>query len=358
MEKISIRRIRIMDIVLIVLAIIAFIFIRRPLFNVINPFIYALVVAYLLDPFVKMLEKRKIKRIWAILIIFLIIVSLFAILFATFIPKLTDEVKDFIDNIPSIFESITKSIKNFQLNGFEFIPKQMRDYLNLDKQLENISKYVQGAFNGLFGFLIQSTGTIFDLAMTPLISFYYLKDKEKIKNLILKTFPLRYREFIKRLGRDVDKVLGGFIKGQLTVAAFVGILMGIGSLVIGIPYALTIGLVAGITNIIPFFGPWLGGILPTILAFIEKPVMALWAIALLIAVQQIESAFITPNVMSESVGIHPLLIIFSVLFFGSLFGIVGMILGVPLMAILLLVFGYIKEYRNHVETKEIEKANM
>lgn len=252
MEKISIRRIRIMDIVLIVLAIIAFIFIRRPLFNVINPFIYALVVAYLLDPFVKMLEKRKIKRIWAILIIFLIIVSLFAILFATFIPKLTDEVKDFIDNIPSIFESITKSIKNFQLNGFEFIPKQMRDYLNLDKQLENISKYVQGAFNGLFGFLIQSTGTIFDLAMTPLISFYYLKDKEKIKNLILKTFPLRYREFIKRLGRDVDKVLGGFIKGQLTVAAFVGILMGIGSLVIGIPYALTIGLVAGITNIIPF----------------------------------------------------------------------------------------------------------
>lgn len=358
MEKIYIKRLRIIDVVLFVLAIIAFIYIRKPLFSVINPFIYALVVAYLLDPFVKILERKKIKRIWAILLVFFIIFTIFAILFATFIPMLSQEVGEFIEDIPSIFESVKKTIENFQLNGFRFIPQEMRDYLNLDKQLENISTYVQKFFNGLFGFLIASTGTIFDLVMTPLITFYYLKDKEKIKNLILNSFPLRYKEFVKRVGKDVNKVLGGFIKGQLTVAAFVGLLTGVGSLIIGIPYALTIGLVAGITNIIPFFGPWLGGILPTILAFIERPTLALWAIGLLIVVQQIEAAFITPNVMSESVGIHPLLIIFSVLFFGSLFGIVGMILGVPMMAVLLLIFGYIKEYRNHIEKTKIEKANM
>ncbi|NMA49153.1 MAG: AI-2E family transporter, partial [Tissierellia bacterium] len=136
------------------------------------------------------------------------------------------------------------------------------------------------------------------------------------------------------------------------------ILMGIGSLIIGIPYALTIGLLAAITNIIPYFGPWLGGILPTVLAFIEKPIMTLWAIGLIVVVQQIESTLITPRIMSKSVGIHPLLIIFSVLFFGSLFGIIGMILGVPMMATLLLIFGYIKEYRQHIEKKEIEKASM
>lgn len=357
MEKIDIRKIKIVDIVLIIFAILAFIFIRKPLFNVINPFIYALVVAYLLDPLVKILEKKKIKRIWAILIIFLLIVAVFAVLFATFIPKLTDEVKDFVDNIPSIFESVRNAIENFQLNGFEFLPKEMRSFLDLDKQISNLSKNIEVFFNGLVGFLVQSTGTIFDLVMTPLIAFYYLKDKEKIKKLIIKAFPLRHREFVKRVGRDVDKVLGGFIKGQLTVAAFVGILMGIGSLIIGIPYSLTIGLVAGITNIIPYFGPWLGGILPTILAFIEKPAMVFWAVGLIVVVQQIESAVITPRVMSKSVGIHPLLIIFSVLFFGGLFGIVGMILGVPMMAILLLVFGYIKEYRNHIETTEIEKVS-
>lgn len=358
MEKIDIKRIRIMDIVLIVLAIIALVFIRKPLFNVINPFIYALVLAYLLDPIVKILEKRKIKRIWAILIIFLLIIALFAVLFASFIPKLTEEVKEFVDNIPSIFESMKNTIENFQLNGFEFLPKEMRDFLDLDKQISNLSKNIEVFFNGLIGFLVQSTGTIFDLIMTPLIAFYYLKDKEKIKELIIKAFPLRYREFVKRVGWDVDKVLGGFIKGQLTVAAFVGTLTGIGSLIIGIPYALTIGLVAGITNIIPYFGPWLGGILPTILAFIEKPIMALWAVGLIVVVQQIEAALISPRVMSRSVGIHPLLVIFSVLFFGGLFGIVGMILGVPMMAVLLLIFGYIREYRNHIENKEIEKANM
>ena len=357
MEKIQIRRVKLIDIVLVLVAIVVFIYIRKPLFSVINPFIYALVVAYLLDPLVKMLERKKIKRIWAILLVFLVILTVFIVLFATFIPMLSQEVGEFIDNIPSIFETVKKTIENFQVNGFQFIPSEMRDYFDLDKQLENISKYVEGFFNGLFGFLVASTGTIFDLFMTPLIAFYYLKDKEKIKNLILNVFPLRYREFVKRVGRDVNKVLGGFIKGQLTVAAFVGILMGVGSLIIGIPYALTIGLVAGITNIIPFFGPWLGGILPTILAFIEKPIMAVWAIGLLVVVQQIEAAFITPNIMSESVGIHPLLIIFSVLFFGSLFGIVGMILGVPLMAVFLLVFGYIKEYRNHSEKMKIEKAS-
>jgi predicted PurR-regulated permease PerM len=95
-----------------------------------------------------------------------------------------------------------------------------------------------------------------------------------------------------------------------------------------------------------------------ILAFIEKPIMALWALGLIVVVQQIEAALITPRVMSKSVGIHPLLIIFSVLFFGSLFGIVGMILGVPMMAVLLLVFGYINEYRNHMDKEKIEKANM
>ncbi len=358
MEKMYIRKLRIIDIVLFILVIIAFIYIRKPLFSVINPFIYALVVAYLLDPFVKMLERRKIKRIWAIVLVFLIIFTVFAVLFATFIPMLSQEVGEFIEDIPGIFESVRKSVENFQLNGFEFIPKEMRDYLNFDKQLENISGYVERFFNGLFGFLVASTGTIFDLVMTPLIAFYYLKDKEKIKSLILNSFPLRYKEFVKRFGNDVNKVLGGFIKGQLTVAFFVGLLTGIGSLIIGIPYALTIGLVAGITNIIPFFGPWLGGILPTVLAFIERPSLALWAIGLLVVVQQIEAAFITPNVMSESVGIHPLLIIFSVLFFGSLFGIVGMILGVPMMAVLLLIIGYIKEYRSELERIKIEKAKM
>ncbi|MDY0236128.1 MAG: AI-2E family transporter [Gudongella sp.] len=358
MEKIDIRKIRILDIVLIVLAIITFIFIRVPFFNVINPFIYALVVAYLLDPFVKMLEKKKIKRIWAILIVFLIIFSVFAVLFATFLPMLIEEVESFIDNIPSIFESVKGAIENFQLNGFEFLPQEMRDFLDLDEQISNISDNTEAFFSGLVGFLVQSTGTIFDLLMTPLIAFYYLNDKDKIKDLIIKAFPLRYREFVQRVGIDVDKVLGGFVKGQLTVAAFVGILMGIGSLIIGIPYALIIGLVAGITNIIPFFGPWLGGILPMILAFIEKPIMALWALGLIVVVQQIEAALITPRVMSKSVGIHPLLIIFSVLFFGSLFGIVGMILGVPMMAVLLLVFGYINEYRNHMDKEKIEKANM
>ena len=193
--------------------------------------------------------------------------------------------------------------------------------------------------------MVSSTGTLLDIIITPIITFYYLKDKDNILKAITGNLPKNALSKIKELGRDIDKVLGGFIKGQITVAAFVGILTGIGCFFIGVPYALTIGLVAGITNIIPYFGPWLGGILPVVLAFMERPLMALWVVILILVIQQIESAFLSPQIMSHSVGLHPLLVMFSVLFFGSMFGILGMIIGVPLMGVLKILLGYVKELR-------------
>ena len=165
--------------------------------------------------------------------------------------------------------------------------------------------------------------------------------------------PVKRLAKAKELGGEVDKVLGGFIKGQLTVAGFVGILTGMGCWIIGVPYSLTIGLVAGITNIIPYFGPWIGGVLPVILAFMESPIMALWVTMLIVVIQQVESAFLSPQIMSHSVGLHPLLVIFSVLFFGNMLGILGMIIGVPLMGLLKIALRYLKEFRSEIDSKPI-----
>ncbi|MGM0397261.1 MAG: AI-2E family transporter [Bacillota bacterium] len=342
---------KLFDIGMILLAIVIVAIIYKPLGKVINPFIYALVLAYLLNPIVKLLEKRKIKRIWAILIVFLVLFAIIGIAFATLIPSLKGDLSGFIDDIPNIVSFLEKRISEFQAGKITFIPQEIQEFLNVEEQMDKAGEYLKKAFKGIFNALVSSTGTLLDIIITPIITFYYLKDKDKILKAFTSDIPESAISKLKELGSDVDKVLGGFVKGQLTIAAFVGILTGVGCWLIGVPYALTIGLVAGITNIIPYFGPWLGGILPVVLGFMEKPLMALWVVILIIVIQQIEATFLSPQIMSHSVGLHPLLVMFSVLFFGSMFGILGMIIGVPLMGILKILLGYLKELRAKIRTE-------
>ncbi|WP_422487314.1 AI-2E family transporter [Gudongella sp. DL1XJH-153] len=339
------------DIGMILLAVVLLMVIYKPLVRVINPFIYALVLAYILNPLVKFLEKRKMSRTVAILIVFLLFFGIIGIAFGTIIPSLTGDLSGFIEDIPNIVGFVENLIVELRAGEITFIPKEVQDYLNVEDQLDRLGEFLKNAFRGIFNVLVNSTGTLLDIIITPIITFYYLKDKDKILKALTEDIPESGISKLKEFGKDMDKVFGGFIKGQLTIAAFVGVLTGVGCFFIGVPYALTIGLVAGITNIIPYFGPWLGGVLPVILGFMERPLMALWVIILIVVIQQIEAAFLSPQIMSHSVGLHPLLVMFSVLFFGSMFGILGMIIGVPLMGILKVLLGYLKEFRNIVKTE-------
>ncbi|WP_409227917.1 AI-2E family transporter [Gudongella sp. SC589] len=342
---------KLFDIGLVLLAVILAAIVYKPLGNIINPFVYALVLAYILNPLVKALEKRKIKRIWAILMVFILLFAIIGIAFATIIPRLTGDLSGFIEDIPNIVKFVERVISELRAGEITFIPEEFRDFLNVEEEMSRAGEYLRNAFRGIFDALVNSTGTLLDIIITPIITFYYLKDKDKIIKAFTQDIPDSVYSKIKELAGDMDKVLGGFIKGQIAVAAFVGILTGVGCWFIGVPYALTVGLVAGITNIIPYFGPWLGGVLPVVLGFMEKPIMALWVVILIVVIQQIEAAFLSPQIMSHSVGMHPLLVMFSVLFFGSMFGIAGMIIGVPLMGVLKILFGYLKEVRQGIRSE-------
>ena len=337
------------DIAVLVTVIIVLILVRGPIGKVISPFIYALVLAYILSPLVKLLEKRGMKRIWAILTIFLVLIGIIVILFITIIPSLTNDLSVFINDIPRIFEFFKGFIEDMRAGEISFIPKQIQEFLNIDQEITRISDYFKNAMGGILNFLAKSTGTLLDIIITPLITFYYLKDKDRLLGAIGSLIPIKWRKVMGELKTDAEKVLGGFIKGQITVAIFVGILTGIGCKIIGVPYSITIGFVAGLTNIIPYFGPWLGGLLPVILALMERPIMALWVLGLILVIQQIEASFISPQIMSNSVGLHPLTVIFSVLFFGSMMGIPGMIIGVPLMGVLKAIAIRLSDYRKSLE---------
>ena len=314
---------------------------------VISPFFYALILAYLINPLVRWLARHKIPRLLAIILVFLLILGILTGLGIAFIPRLASDIAVLVRDIPDTVKFITNFIDDFREGRLAFLPDFVFDFFDIDEELKKIGQLVRDSLDNLYSLLISSTGTLLDIVMTPLIAFYYLKDKDRIIKTIMSPFSSDLRLKIRSISGDIDKVLGGFIRGQLIVALFVGILTGVGCAIIGLPHALTIGLIAGLTNIIPYFGPWIGGIIPVILALMEKPILALWVVILIVIVQQIESNLLSPQIMSHSVGLHPLLVIFSILFFGHLFGIAGMIFGVPLTGSIIIISRYVLEARRH-----------
>ncbi len=346
----------VIDISMAVFVLVVFLLIRPNLMNVINPFIYGIVFSFLLNPAVSFFDKRGLPRILSILIVFILLAAILTGLIMSFVPTLAQDVSVLAQEVPTLINFVEQFITDFRDGNMAFMPDFVFEFIDIDEELANIGQVVRDSLENLYSILISSTGTLLDIIMTPIITFYYLKDKEKIKNFIMKQFSFRHHYEIKAFARDIKKVLGGFIRGQLIVACFVGILTGVGCLVIGIPYALTIGLVAGVTNIIPYFGPWIGGIMPVILGLMNRPILALWVVLWIIIVQQIESSFISPQVMSHSVGLHPLLVIFSVIFFGSMLGIPGMILGVPITASIKVVVRYFLIFRNRLRTRIITET--
>lgn len=343
----------VLDIIVGVFLIVILILIRGSFLAVITPFVYAMVLSYLLNPAVNFLEKKKVKRPYAILLVFFLIFFVMTMVFMSFVPKLASDISVFAKELPDIFDFVEEFITKFKAGKITLIPDALMNYIDLDKELAKIGVALKDSFSEISNVLIQSTGALLDIVMTPIITFYLLKDKKKILEGLSSFFTKKQRSAGALIFKDIDGVLGGFIKGQMIVATFVGTLIGVGCAVIGVPYALTIGLVAGLTNIIPYFGPWLGGILPVVLALMNAPITALWVLIWIIVVQQIESSFISPQIMAQSVGLHPLTVMFSVLFFGKLMGIPGMILGVPITGTLKVLFKHFKTFRAGLSNSEL-----
>ncbi|NTW72730.1 MAG: AI-2E family transporter [Eubacteriaceae bacterium] len=344
----------ILDILFLAIAAIALFLIRNNIMNIITPFLMALVVAYLLHPLVNLLEKKGMKRIFAILLVFLIILLVIIVIFMTFIPGLVNDISALIQDIPNIFDNVMVFIEDLKSGDITFIPDSLYDFLNIENELNKLSDLLKTLLSSFSSALLASTVQLLNIIMAPILAFYYLKDKDLFIKSFLSPFNDHQKVKIKEAARDVDAVFGGFIRGQLIVATFVGVMTGVGCKLIGLPYALVIGLVAGVTNIIPFFGPWLGGIMPVTLAVMDEPITIFWTVVVIFIVQQIESNFLSPNIMARSVGLHPLTVIFSILLFGNVFGIPGMILGVPITGTLKVLVKYIMEFRESIKRPKIE----
>jgi predicted PurR-regulated permease PerM len=309
------------------------------------PVLLAGVLFYILHPFVSLLEKKGVSRIVSIASIYLIVIGLFVFLVLTVIPIIKDQIDALIDNLPYFGHEIERAARRF---GESNLLGKIQENLNINvanmvkDYTVDFTKSLSSVTGNVTGFLSTVTEVVLTFVMVPFILFYLLKDGEQLPNHFLKFISEQRRPAAMRILDDMHYAISSYIRGQIIVSLFIGIMLLIGYLIIGIKYAVLLAILAMIVNIVPYVGPIIAITPALIIAFIDSPAMVLKVIIVMMVVQLAEGKFISPQVMGKKLDIHPITIIFIILTAGNLFGIMGIILAIPGYAILkvLVTHGY------------------
>lgn len=326
-------------------------FIFYPLIVVLStitpPIILAFVAFYLLNPIVDLLEKIKIKRIWGIVIIIIGIGGLLTGLILLIAPAIEKQISDLIHTFPHYVQELWVDINDWIQNNTLLAPYYDEAYNWVVSNFSNIpgviGTYVLDAFQGVRSFAGTVTNFVVALVTFPFILFFLLKDGDRFKEYSLKLLPPKYRKDANRILHTMDAQVGSYIQGQIIVATCIGVLLYIGYLIIGLDYAITLAILAGILSVVPYLGPTLSIIPAVIIAIVNSPFMLLKLAIVWVIVQFLEGNLISPNIMGRTMKIHPLTIMIVLLVAGNLFGLLGVILGIPGYAILKVIVSYIYE---------------
>ncbi|MFC4411266.1 AI-2E family transporter [Chungangia koreensis] len=328
-------------------------FIFEPIIVLISTIVFPLIVAtiayYLLRGIVKIMnEKLKIPRVWAILLLFLILIGILTTLVVVIYPFLKGQFQDLIKDFPMYFKKLLLDIDHFLRNSI-FAPYYTELDVNIPKlveqKIQEISGFLTGAISGLAvgitNFISAFAGFVLSLVTVPFILFYLLLEGEKLPKFIYRILPPRLRDDAQEVMREADHQISSYIQGQILVSICIGIMVTIGFRIIGLEYALLLGVLAMLTSVVPYLGPVIAITPAAIIALVTSPFMLVKLLIVWTCVQLIEGKFISPQIMGKSLHIHPITIIFVLLTAGSLFGVFGVILGIPGYALLKVVVSHL-----------------
>ncbi|MEK4284730.1 MULTISPECIES: AI-2E family transporter [Ureibacillus] len=339
---------------------------------VILPGVLAVILYYLFRPLLYLLE-RWIPRIWSIFLIFIIAISAITLLVLLVFPFLRDQFTNLVHEFPVYFMAVVEGTVTFLNNSGvnELFSKYNIDYdrvlLDVTNNLittvrETFANLATTVASGITGFVSTVTGIVLSLVTVPFILFYLLYEGEKFPKFILSIFPPRMRNDASKVMKAMDHQISHYIQGQILVSFCIGVMMTIGFLIIGLDYAFLLGFLAMITSVVPYLGPAIAITPAIIIAIVNSPLMVLKLIIVWTIVQLIEGKLITPNIMGSSLKIHPITIIFVLLTAGSLFGVAGVVLGIPGYALLKVLVTYMfqlfKRRYNRFEEDETNKYHV
>ena len=314
--------------------------------TIVAPLILAVVFYHLLNPLVSWMEKHGLKRKYGTAIVFIVFLILFGYGLVLLIPILSEQVSDFVADFPDYVDTLKGRLEGFT-SGSMFESYYQKAMDSLDNTVGNIPTKVMdwiGNSSQKIVNVFSTISTVVSVIITfPVILFFMLADKGKFKPFMMKMIPPVFRDDIQTVSRRVSNVVRSYIQGEILVALSLGVLLFAGYLIIGLDYAFVLATIATVTAIIPFIGATIGVIPALVVAAFTSPAM-LFKMALVWGIGQfIQGNIIEPNIMGKNLKMHPLTIIIVLLVMGNLLGIVGMILGVPLFAIIKVFLEYMLE---------------
>lgn len=334
-----------------------------------QPIIIGLVVAYLLNPVMRFWERlffkffgkviknekkaRRLSRGLSIAGAILVLVVVIVLFIAAIAPSIGSSIALLIDIMPAQVENLVKIIQNGDFGDSEFAEIFSEVLINVTNYVESWAQndllpLIQASLTSITSGVINIVKVIINFIIGLFVAVYVMSIQETLqgqgKKIIFAIFRPRIGNIIVHTIRKSSSIFGGFITGKLVDSAIIGCICYIGCVILQIPSAILVAVIIGVTNVIPFFGPFIGAIPALLLVVIQSPWHALYLLIFIIVLQQVDGNIIGPKILGDSTGLSSFWVMFAILVFGGLWGFFGMLLGVPIMAVIYYIVGKVVRY--------------
>lgn len=329
--------------------------------KVLSPLFIGFVIAWLFNPIVKKLKEKGIPRIWGSLIVYSALIIFIFVFLRLLIPTLYMQINDLIANLPAIMDKFKSFIDNFinkiTINGLDLTSAKDNLFNGIGESLLNFTGSLPNSLMSIIVSLMSGIGTIL---ISLVVGLYMLFDFDSITKHFIKLVPNKNKYEIEVLITNIGKEVRKTISGTLLVALMVFVCDSIGFWIVGLNASLLLGIFCGLTDLIPYIGPYIGGAAAVIVGFSQGSITGITVLIICIVVQLIENYILQPIVMSKTTQLHPVTIMIGLLVFGYYFGILGMVIATPCIALFKVIIKFIiKKYdlfkNDEVYLKEVFK---
>lgn len=351
--------------------------------GILQPFIMGFVLAYLLNPILRFFDdtvfprvfknkmRRKVKRAFSIFLTYVVAAILVSLFVAIVIPQLVISFKSIFNQIPQFAQTIwtwytglQNSLAQFQISDGGAVADAF-SYSMIDKLMNTTQSLLESVYARLEQMLpsmllatTKITSVLINIVVGVIISIYVLYDREKLfaqlRKLATAILPSRVSTVLGEIVDESHKIFSGFIVGKIIDSIIIGILCFIGMWIFRMDYAMLISVIVGVTNVIPYFGPFIGAIPGILILYISSPVQAFWFLIFIFLLQQFDGNILGPKILGDTTGLNAFWVIFSITFFSGVFGILGMFIGVPLFA---LIYYLVKRFVSFLLTRKGESIS-
>lgn len=315
------------------------------------PFFLGMILAYLLMPIVnflhlhspRFLQRKGWARPLAIVIVYIALVGAVAGMLSYFIPAVTSQARTLTEVMPRLIEWIESLIRYDMQDFLDRIPPDIRTWIeaNVQSALSTVVTTLQKGVTITIRTVSQTVSFVLGMVIIPFWLFYVLNDEGKIRRTFYRLIPTQAREDVHCIMVIIDSLLSAYIRGQLFLCLLVGVMSTAALVILRVELALLLGTIAGILEIIPILGPYLGAIPAVLIALFKRPILALWVALAFAAIQQVENVFLVPRISGNAVRFHPAIVMVIVVIGAQVAGLWGLLLAVPVTAVIRDVFQYL-----------------